>query len=461
MQIISDLHLHSKYSRAVSPQMEIPFMFQWEIKKGMGLLATGDWTHPLWFRELKANLDEDGSGILKLKESVRNNILTSKIDKAAEPKFLLSTEISLIYTQGGKGRRVHLLVWVPDFDTVEKINNELLKRRMNLSSDGRPIMNLTARDFTQIVLNVNPKTLVIPAHIWTPWFSVFGSMSGFDSLAECFADMVPNIYGIETGLSSDPVMNWQIKELDNRSIVSFSDAHSGAKLGREATTFNLESLTFDNLYKAIAHPDEKNNIAYTIEFYPEEGKYHYTGHRLCGISQTPAETKKNGVLCPKCHRPLTVGVMHRVENLAQRSEQELQLTNWQINKDSEIKGMKSKLLNKPPFVKIVPLGEIIGETMKFSAGSKKIDVEYEKLVSNLGGEFNVLLHAKIPDIARVANEVVAEGILKMRKQKITIIPGFDGQFGVVRIGENGKTESPAAKPNIPTDSNPADQLGLF
>jgi uncharacterized protein (TIGR00375 family) len=459
MQIISDLHLHSKYSRAVSPQMEIPFMFQWEIKKGMGLLATGDWTHPLWLRELKANLVEDGSSILQLNPEIKKNMLIPA--NTIEPKFLLSTEISLIYSQGGKGRRVHLLVWVPDFATIEKINNELLRRRMNLASDGRPIMNLTSRDFTEIVLNINPKALVIPAHIWTPWFAVFGSMSGFDSLQECFSDMAPNIYGIETGLSSDPIMNWQIPELDNRAIVSFSDAHSGAKLGREATTFNLESLTYDNLYKAVAHPDEKNNIAYTIEFYPEEGKYHYTGHRLCGVSQAPAETKKNGVLCPKCHRPLTVGVMHRVENLSKRQEADLQIEKWQLDEKSEITGWKSKLLNKPPFVKIVPLSEVIAETMKIPVASKKTVIEYENLVANLGGEFNVLLHAKIAEIANFSNNVVAEGVLKMRRGDLTVIPGFDGEFGIVKIGENGQAVSSVPKPTTPTNAGSTDQLGLF
>lgn len=440
--------------------MEIPQMFQWEIKKGMGLLATGDWTHPLWFRELKKNLDEDGSGILKIKDEIKKNIILPA--SFNEPKFLLSTEISLIYSQGGKGRRVHLLVWVPDFETAEKIINELLKRKMNLASDGRPIMNLTSRDFTEIVLNINPKTLVIPAHIWTPWFAVFGSMSGFDSLKECFLDMAPHIHGIETGLSSDPVMNWRIKELDSRAIMSFSDAHSGAKLGREATAFNLESLSFDALHKAVSRADEKNNIAYTIEFYPEEGKYHYTGHRACNISQSPEETKKNGVICPVCHRPLTVGVMHRIENLTGRSEKELDLVNWQLDKNSEIKGIKSKLLNKPPYVKIVPLPEIIAEVMDFPVASPKTTLEYEKLVKNLGGEFNVLLHAPLSDITKYGNATISEGILKMRRQEITIVPGFDGNFGVVKIEIKGSSREVKNKHESPSSSTPpAEQISLF
>lgn len=419
------------------------------------MLATGDWTHPLWLRELKNNLDEDGSGILKLKPEVRKNIAVP--EGVVEPRFLLSTEISLIYSQGGKGRRVHLLVWVPDFETAEKIIAELLKRKANLSSDGRPIMSIPSSDFVRIVLSVNPKTLVIPAHAWTPWFAVFGSMSGFNSLAECFGDMAHDIYAIETGLSSDPVMNWRIKELDSRAILSFSDAHSGQKLGREATAFNLEELSYENLRRAIKKPDEKNNVAWTIEFYPEEGKYHYTGHRMCGVSQSPAETKKNGVICPKCHRPLTVGVMHRVEELANRDEKALQLANWGKN----VKGIKTKLLNKPPFVKIVPLAEIIAETMKFSAGSKKIDAIYDKLTSEFKDEFNVLLKASVDDVAKMSDLKIADGISKMREGQITVIPGYDGQFGVVKIGENVAVSPINASLPSSNQPVPSEQISLF
>jgi uncharacterized protein (TIGR00375 family) len=438
--------------------MEIPQMFQWEIKKGMGLLATGDWTHPKWIAELKKNLDEDGSGILKIKEEIKKNIILPK--NYNEPKFFLSTEVSLVYTQGGKGRRVHLLLWVPDFETADKINQKLTSMKMNISSDGRPIMKISARDFTELALNINPKNLIIPAHIWTPWFAIFGSMSGFDSIKDCFLDMAPEIHGVETGLSSDPVMNWRIKELDSRAILSFSDAHSGPKLGREATTFDLEELSFNNLRQAIVEPNKKNKITYTIEFYPEEGKYHYTGHRSCNISQTPEETKKNGVLCPVCHRPLTVGVMHRIENLTSRSEKELELVNWQLDPNSEIKGIKSKSLNKPPYVKIVPLPEIIAETANHPVGSKKTIEEYEKLVSHFNGEFNILLHSKISNIAKISGEKIAEGILKMRTGDITIIPGFDGNFGVVTIGKPKKNNKKLKIKKI-TNKSKNPQMELF
>lgn len=410
--------------------MEIPFMFEWEIKKGMGLLATGDWTHPLWIRELKKNLDEDGSGILSLKKEIKNKI---KIPEGViEPKFLLSTEISSIYTQGGKGRRIHLLLWVPDFKTADLIISEFLKRKVNLSSDGRPIMSIPADEIVKISLSVNPKTLIIPAHIWTPWFSVFGSMSGFNSLKECFGEEEKYIYGIETGLSSDPTMNWRIPELDTRAILSFSDAHSGAKLGREATAFNLESFSYNDLYKSIVNPDEKNNVAYTIEFYPEEGKYHFTGHRICNISYSPEETKQKGIICPVCHRPLTVGVMHRVEELSKRKEKDLNLVNWGKN----VKGVKTNKFNRPPFVKIVPLAEIIAEVLHSAPQTKKVTEIYDKLVSEFKGEFNVLLKTEIDEIKKTSSKEIGEAIEKVRHQDITVIPGFDGNFGIVKIETN-------------------------
>ncbi len=456
MQIISDLHLHSKYSRAVSQQMEIPTMFQWEIKKGIGLLATGDWTHPLWLRELKNNLDEDGSGILKLKSEIKKNLILPK--DYQEPKFLLSTEISLIYTAGGKGRRVHLLIFAPDFATVDKINAEILKRRGNLGSDGRPILPFSTPEFAEIIFNINPKCLIIPAHIWTPWFAVFGSMSGFDSLKECFGDQEKYIYAIETGLSSDPVMNWRIPELDSRAILSFSDAHSPAKLGREATAFNLKELTFGALREAIKKPDKENNVAYTIEFYPEEGKYHFTGHRLCNITQSPEETREKGTICPVCHKPLTVGVMHRVEKLAGRSEKELELENWGKN----VKGIKSKKFARPPFVKIVPLTEIIAETIGSPVASHRVEPIYEKLVNSLSGEFNVLLKAETAEIAKNSSKEIAESVLKVRRGNLTVIPGFDGQFGVVKIGHHRDTEETETQKNIslPSPKQP-EQIGLF
>lgn len=450
--VFSDLHLHSKYSRAVSQQMDIPNMFLWEIKKGIGLLATGDWTHPMWIREIKNNLQENGSGILSLKPEIKKVLSLPK--EYLEPKFLLSTEISLIYTDKGKGRRIHLLVFAPDLETVEKINNEFLKRHLNLASDGRPIFNLTARNFTELILSINPNCLVIPAHIWTPWFAVFGSISGYNSLKDCFEDLEPQIFGIETGLSSDPTMNWRVKELDSKAILSFSDAHSGQKLGREATVFNLHELTFQALSEAVKGKNNQNRVAYTIEFYPEEGKYHFTGHRACGVSQSPEQTKKEGVICPRCHRPLTVGVMHRVEELAGRSEKELKLEVF----GQKVKGVKTNFFSRPPFVKIVPLAEIIAESLGVSTTSKKVEEIYNLAVSAENGEFNVLMQADLQRLAQI-NNLMAENIGKMRTQDLTIIPGYDGQFGIVKIGQHVDLEIPKIQPK--EKATPENQPGLF
>lgn len=316
-------------------------------------------------------------------------------------------------------------------------------------------MSIPADDIVKIVLNANPKALIIPAHIWTPWFSVFGSMSGFNSLVECFGEEAKYIYGIETGLSSDPTMNWRIPELDTRAILSFSDAHSGPKLGREATAFNLENFSYESLYKSIVTPSEKNNISYTIEFYPEEGKYHFTGHRLCNISQSPEESKKNGIICPVCHRRLTVGVMHRVEELARREERDLGLEDWGNN----VKGIKTSKFKRPPFVKIVPLAEIIAEVLHSAPGTKKVTEIYDNLTSRFKGEFNVILKTDINELKVAAGAEVASAVQKVRRQDITVIPGFDGNFGIVKIEKSEDKNNPVAK--ITPSSPPPEQIGLF
>ena len=284
MQMICDLQIHSKYSRATSPRQNLPEISLWASKKGIDIIATGDWTHPLWFREIQSLLKEVSPGLFTLKQKLP--------EQKREVRFLLSTEISSIYSQGGQTRRVHNLIFSPSIETSAKIIAALQKQGCNLMADGRPIIGLSSIKLLELVLLIDPNCLFIPAHAWTPWFSIFGSKSGFNSIKECFGDLEKHIYAIETGLSSDPAMNWQISELDNRSILSFSDAHSGPKLGREATVFatiNNEQLTTDKIqYIDIANAikqkvDSKLKIAYTIEFFPEEGKYHYTGHRACGI----------------------------------------------------------------------------------------------------------------------------------------------------------------------------------
>src|SRR3989344_7111118 len=322
MQLIADLQLHSKYSRAVSQEMVIPKMYEWNLKKGIGLLATGDWTHPLWIRELKANLDELGNGLLKIKPEIRANLVDATLSKDVvhnDPLFLLSGEVSCIYSHNGKLRRNHILLFAPSFDTVDRINQSLTQRGANLASDGRPIIGLTSQEVCELVWDISDEVLVVPAHAWTPWFSLYGSMSGYDSLSECFGSYSDRIYVIETGLSSDPAMNWRVKELDSRTVISSSDAHSGGKLMREATIFEVpvgDELSFSALSLALQNyqrDTKKPHIAATVEFYPEEGKYHWSGHRTCQVRWSPEEVKQKGTICPVCGRPVTIGVLNRVE----------------------------------------------------------------------------------------------------------------------------------------------------
>lgn len=409
MQLIADLHLHSRFSRAVSREMTIPNIAQWAVKKGIGLVATGDWTHPLWMKEIQRDLEETGKGLLKLKTD-------------ATPLFLLSTEISCIFSQGGKGRRVHVLVWAPTIASSIKIGQEITKRGGNVLSDGRPILGFSLIQLSELILSIEPHALIVPGHIWTPWFSVYGAMSGFESLKEAFGEYEKYIYAVETGLSSSPDMNWRIAELDTRSIVSFSDAHSGPKLGREATVFDIPEVSFVNIRTALQNYQNdktKASIASTIEFYPEEGKYHYTGHRDCHIRLTPPEVKTKGTTCSVCGRPLTQGVMQRVEQLASRP-------------------MKKEMVGRPSFSMLVPLIEIISEAIGSPVASPKAAIHYEKLITEGHGEFNVLLNVAIDDIAALSTPQIADGVKKVRSGDIMIDPGYDGVFGVVKIWKSGK-----------------------
>ena len=431
---MADLHLHSKYSRAVSPEMVTPVMAKWAEKKGLDLLATGDWTHPLWLKELEMLLEEDGEGIFKLKASSDQRLASSKT------RFLLSTEICNIYTQNNKGRRIHTLFWAPSFQTVHKINEELVKRGGNLMSDGRPILGLTLKQMCEVVWGIDERVLVVPAHVWTPWFSVFGSKSGFDSIEEAFGEYADRIYAVETGLSSDVLMNWKIKDLDKRAIISNSDSHSPRKMGREATVFEIASskLAFSDIAGAIKQ--DKNSrcrIAYTIEFHPEEGKYHYTGHRACGVVQSPAETRKNGTTCHVCGRPLTVGVEHRVDELTAKER-----LDWKAQEKTSEAGVVGYYhpteAGRPPYVMLVPLQEILAESLGTNTASKKVDEMYEKMISTLGNELEILLKKDLKEITKIAGEKVAEGVEKVRSGKIVVNPGYDGVFGVVKIWASPK-----------------------
>ena len=520
MKFVADLHLHSKYSRAVSPQMILTEMAKWAKYKGINVLGTGDFTHPFWLDRLRTELEETDIGLFRLKTNAQRltpdkNNQALDISHSAfserEVLFLLSCEISSIYSQGGQTRRIHNLFFFPKMSSVEKFNGELLKRGANLRSDGRPIVGINSRDLAAMAFECDEKALVIPAHAWTPWFSVFGSFSGFDSIGECFGDMAENIYAIETGLSSDPVMNWQVGDLDKRAILSFSDAHSLEKMGREATVFEADEVSYDSIYQAIAGPvarhprptsspalsallsekslsafareeltagarrgpptritrNQSNNltmeqfnnarIAFTIEFHPEEGKYHYTGHRDCNFSQLPEETKKNGNICPVCHRPLTVGVMHRVEDLSSReisnSEVSLRKSKYQIS--NGVRWVQHPDVNRPPYVSLVPLLEILAEALGAAFKTKKVMDVYLNLINNLGSEFNVLLKADLEEIAKLASPRVAEGVEKVRSGNIVVEPGYDGKYGVVKIW-NGESQQPD-DPKGPQEA----QLGLF
>jgi uncharacterized protein (TIGR00375 family) len=404
MQVIADLHLHSHFSRAVSREMTIPNIALWAKKKGIGLVATGDWTHPLWLKEIERDLEETGNGLLKFKTH-------------NDPLYLLSTEISCIFSHNGKTRRVHTLVWVPSLGSARKIASEITKQGGNVLSDGRPILGFSLIQLSDLVLSIEPDALIVPAHAWTPWFSVYGTMGGFDSLKEAFGQYEKHIYAVETGLSSSPDMNWRIGELDTRSVVSFSDAHSGPKLGREATVFELPTVSFSNIAIALQNYHNiptKPRIVKTIEFYPEEGKYHYSGHRACNVRMTPDELKKKGTVCPVCGKPLTQGVVDRVEQLASRP-------------------LEKTIAGRPPFTMLVPLAEIISEAIGSPATSPKVEMHYNRLTEKFGGEFHVLIHVEIADIAASSRPEIADGIRKVRTGNIVIDPGYDGVFGVVKI----------------------------
>lgn len=448
MQFVADLHLHSKYSRAVSPQMTLPVMAQYAQQKGLDILSAADFTHPVWFKEISNQLEEAEEGMYALKSEIRNSKLetnpkSQNSNKQKETYFILSTEIANIYKQGDKLRRIHNLVFAPNLETVKKINETLMKRGANLNADGRPIIGLSSRNLLELILNIDENCFLIPCHIWTPHFGIYGSASGFDSLEEAFGDLASYIYGIETGLSSDPDMNWSVNELRNRSILSFSDAHSAPKMGREATVFidkngmsNDKSqisnfkLTYDDIRLAIMRKSDKFKIAYTIEFYPEEGKYHFSGHRNCKVSYGPDEIKLKGTVCPVCHRKFTEGVLLRVEQLADSS-----LAGRAVLKKNE-QGLlwhTDTFKEQPPYVKLVPLLEIVAEALHSTTSSQKVKDTFSLLCEKLGSEIDILLKININQIENIVGSRVAEGVEKVRNGDIFIVPGYDGEYGRVTI----------------------------
>lgn len=408
MRFIADLEIHSRYARACSPELTIPNIALWATKKGIAVMGTGDFTHPAWMKEIKEKLEPAEEGLYKL----RKNLAPATETGAADIRFLLSGEISCIYSKGGRVRRVHHLVYAPSIE-IAKAFNAKLAAIGNIHSDGRPIIGCTSKRLLELLLSVSNECVLIPAHVWTPHFGVFGSASGYDSLKECFEELEPQIFAIETGLSSDPPMNWRIPFLDNKAIISSSDAHSLHRIGREATIFDCE-LSYKNIFTALRARD--NRLAGTIEFFPEEGKYHYDGHRDCKVSWNPSETKKHGGLCSVCKRKVTVGVLARVESLASAHRPE---------------GFKPKWAK--PFFSLVPLEEIIADSLGVGVASKRVTALYEETIKKLGGELNILLDTKETELRSSLPEKISEGIIRVRDKKLRVEPGFDGEYGKIKI----------------------------
>lgn len=441
MELVLDLHIHSRFSRAVSPRMNLQNMYVWGRKKGINVLSVTDFTHPVWFREAQSQLEEVNPGIYRLKDRSRVETELGELShkEFLGPYFMLSTEVSAIYTENGVPHRIHNLIFAPNFEVAGKINAELMRQGINLSSDGRPILGLSTRALAEILYTIDRKIAIIPCHVWTPWFSLYGSRSGYDRIADCFGEFTKYIFAVETGLSSDPAMNWRINELASRSTVSFSDAHSLEKMGREATVLipkdrdkrpKESDITYDNILNSFVRGKERIfQIGYTIEFYPEEGKYHYTGHRLCKISYSPDEDRNKGTICPVCKRPLTVGVMHRIEELANSPE-----NNFKPEQDKfGVIWMKDPKGLRPPYVSLVPLLEVLSESLHAGASTGTVVTMFDRLVKHFGSEHEVLFRVPIVDIKNVAGDRVAAGIEKVRARNIKIIPGFDGEYGKVEI----------------------------
>lgn len=405
MKAIADLHIHSRYSMATSKDGTPENLELWARKKGISILGTGDFTHEKWREELKDSMVSAEDGFYKLKDEKR--LPEAERMKDQTVRFVVSGEISCIYKKNGKTRKAHHLILLPGLEEAEKMAKKLEKIG-NIHSDGRPILGLDSRDLLEIMLEASPEGIFIPAHIWTPHFSVLGAKSGFDSLEECFEDLTPYIHALETGLSSDPPMNWRISSLDQYQLVSNSDAHSPSKIGREANLLDIE-LSYEGLSRALCRGE---GLLGTVEFFPEEGKYHYDGHRKCEVCLTPEEAEKMGNICPVCGKKLTMGVEHRVEQLADRKY-----------------GYRKE--NAKEFESLVPLAEVISSCMGYSSGSKKVQSCYENMLEKLGPEFEILRRIPAEDIKAVSDENVAAGIEGIRQKKVKKISGFDGKYGKI------------------------------
>jgi ATP-dependent DNA helicase UvrD/PcrA len=427
MNFIADLHIHSLYSRATSKASNIASLAAWARIKGVHVLGSGDFTHPVWFQQLKETLEPAEPGFFRLKDSVKRDfstLLHPDIQTEAIPtRFVLTAEISSIYKRGGKVRKVHNIIFAPDFHSAEKINIALASIG-NIESDGRPILGLDSRDLLEIVLEKAPEGFLVPAHIWTPWFSLFGSKSGFDRLEDCFGDLSEHIFALETGLSSDPEMNRLISSLDRYTLISNSDCHSPGKICREANIFNT-GFDYYSMKEAIKSPcdkEGKQHFAATIEFYPEEGKYHHDGHRKCKFCCDPYKSRELSERCPKCGKPMTIGVLSRVMDLADRR--------------SAVYPAGS-----PDVYSLIPLPEILSEIVGVGPNSKTVMGHYLKCVERFGSELNVLMQTPVPELATGYSALLAEAVSRVRKNLVIRKPGYDGEFGVISVFEPGESEN--------------------
>lgn len=407
MKMIADLHIHSRFSMATSKEGTPENLDFWARKKGISLIGTGDFTHPVWREELKERLVSEGNGLYRLRDAYVKE--ESRKFPGEGTRFVVSGEISSIYKKNGKTRKVHNVILLPSLEAADAMAQRLEKIG-NIHSDGRPILGLDSHDLLEMMLDVCPEGILIPAHIWTPHFSVLGAKSGFDSVEECFEELAPYIYALETGLSSDPAMNWRMSKLDRYQLVSNSDAHSPSKLGREANLLDID-CSYEGLYRAIQTGE---GLEGTVEFFPEEGKYHFDGHRKCGVSLSPVEAERLGGICPVCGKKLTMGVDHRVEQLADRAE-------GFVKKDGK------------KYESLVPLPEVISACMGYSTASKKVQGCFEQMIQTLGTEFDILRNVPSEDIKSCAGERIAEGIENVRTGNVKRIPGYDGEYGKIEL----------------------------
>jgi len=407
MLVIADLHLHSKYARATSKEMDLKGIAKGAKLKGLNVVGTGDFTHPTWLEELKDKLKPLGNGLFEY-----DNVY-----------FLLSCEVATHFEYEGKERKVHHVIHAPSFEIVDQIN-ESLSPYGNLKVDGRPVLSLSAPELVEMLLEISNDIVIYPAHAWTPWYGILGSKSGFDSIRECYQDQTKHIFAIETGLSSDPPMNWRLSSLDDFTLVSNSDSHSPWpwRLGREANVFELKEMSYKEIFDAIRKKDKKKFL-YTIEVPPSYGKYHFDGHRKCNVRLSPTEAQKFNNVCPKCGKKLTIGVLHRVEELADRPE-----------------GFVPK--DYIPFKSIIPLYEVISHVLGVKQlYSQKVMKEHDKLIEKFGSELNILLNVPEDELRKVTSEKIVSAIIKMRKGKVKFIPGYDGVYGIPVFEEDKEEES--------------------